>query len=295
MSYSGNICIFYPVETDFKCSVKAEDLIKVVSQIKGDVRITFSDAQLRLEGDFEAGFVSQYTPGFGDDIDSVQKELKDVEWKELPTDFIKGALLTHFAASTKDALFMNCLMVDGKDIVATDRIRLGYYQMDSPMDSFFIRAKTARYVASIKPTQYVITDAWAYFKTKDDVVVGSRRMLGDFPSYKDLVNMDTDESIEIPSALSQAIRGVAVLSDEDDSLLIDVKAENNKLTVSSHNERGWAQKTIDIEYDGDYEFSIDPSLMLQALRQDVVNLKLYENFVILESGKHKHLISKKHR
>jgi len=294
MSYSGNMCILHPFKTDFECSIKADDLVKVFSQSKGDVRLSFEENQLKIEGDFKAGFVSQYKPTFGDDLELVQEEIKNIEeWKDLPADFCKGATLTHFAASKKEMMSTCCIMVDGNDVAATDGIRLGHYVMDAPMDHFFIRAKSAKYIAGLNPIKYTVTDSWAYFKTDKGVIIGSRRMMGDFPDYK--FEETPDDIIEILPApkLTRALKGVAALSDEVDSQMVDIKAHENQLTVSSSNERGWAEKIVDIEYDGTYEFGVDPSLMLQALQAGVVNLKMFKTYIVLESGNFKHMIAKK--
>ncbi len=90
-----------------------------------------------------------------------------------------------------------------------------------------------------------------YFEVGARLLV-SRMLYGQFPNYEMVMPKNNDKSIEFDgSSLNQAIRRVALMSDER-SHAIRFHLEPNQLIISSQNaEEGEANETIQAEYTGD--------------------------------------------
>ncbi len=90
-----------------------------------------------------------------------------------------------------------------------------------------------------------------YFEVGPRLLV-SRMLYGQFPNYEMVMPKNNDKSIEFDgSSLNQAIRRVALMSDER-SHAIRFHLEPNQLVISSQNaEEGEANETIQADYNGD--------------------------------------------
>lgn len=90
-----------------------------------------------------------------------------------------------------------------------------------------------------------------YFEVGPRLLI-SRMLYGQFPNYEMVMPKNNDKSVEFDgSVLNQAIRRVALMSDER-SRAIKFHLEPNQLVISSQNaEEGEANETLQTEYAGD--------------------------------------------
>ena len=90
-----------------------------------------------------------------------------------------------------------------------------------------------------------------YFQVGPRLLI-SRMLYGQFPNYEMVMPKNNDKSVEFDSALlNQAIRRVALMSDER-SHAIRFHLEPNQLVISSQNaEEGEARETIPADYTGE--------------------------------------------
>ena len=89
ITYNDKISIIHPFETDFKCTVSADPLYKVLSKIKDEtIEVILEENELKIiSSNVKSGLVvnidgSEITLPVGLDIDK--------KWKNLPTDFLDG-------------------------------------------------------------------------------------------------------------------------------------------------------------------------------------------------------------
>ena len=104
MTYNDEICICHPFTSDFKCSVKADDLWKLLSGLHEEGLI------LQIEGTELVIKSSKTEAGLSTIVDKDAEEMIDIlrlkelegRWIDLPNegeDFLRGARLCMFSAS----------------------------------------------------------------------------------------------------------------------------------------------------------------------------------------------------
>ena len=94
ITYNDQVCISHPFKTDFKCSVDASNLYKLLLGVPGDkIEMKFEDNQLRVVGSkFKAGLAVSIE-------DTIYELFSDIRvgfkrgWKVLPSDFLEGLFL----------------------------------------------------------------------------------------------------------------------------------------------------------------------------------------------------------
>ena len=278
-TYNDLICIVYPYETDFRCSVHGEEFYRVLDSIKEDeVDIAVEDGQLLINSKKTKAGLSTLV---GDEervekmIDSLREKTSGRKfWKNLPDGFSNGVFLCMFAASKDLTTGVRCCVAVKDDrIYSTDSIRLSRYIMDDEIEGEMLIPATAAYELVKYPIEkYGYSEGWVHFLTKDGVEFNCRTMVGVYP-YNNIVKFfrDPREEITLPEELKDVLKVAAMLAtgDVDTAKSVEITIDKDKITCKSEKERGWMIKTVDLEdYDGrKIIFWINPILFAQILEK----------------------------
>ena len=151
----------------------------------------------------------------------------------------------------------------GARMVTTDGHRLAYCErkdltangLKDPIDTLIPRKTLAELTKLTAGYDEEISlgmdENHIYFEVGPRLLI-SRMLYGQFPNYEMVMPKDNDKSIEFDgNLLNQAIRRVALMSDER-SHAIRFHVEPNQLIISSQNaEEGEANETVQTDYTGD--------------------------------------------
>ncbi len=302
LTYNDKICIAYPFETDFQCSVPANEFYRIVSGIdKEELELTLKNNKLSIKAqktkaELSAGTGENIlTMVDGLELDSVQKKMKP-----LPTDFIEGISLCALSSS-KDQTnpVLTCLFINNNIIASTDDFRISEYLMKGKIETcMLIPAASILELTRFDVKKYAIDihGAWAYFLSDDNLLFCCRLVAGEFPNYSTFFEGFDREEIQLPENIKQAISSSAVLTEGemDVEKEISVEIKSGKIRCKGQNQIGWIEIENDIVFntDRDINFSINP-FFFEKILSHTNSMFIGENKALFKSGDFRHLIALK--
>uniref|UniRef100_A0A6M3KJZ6 DNA polymerase n=1 Tax=viral metagenome TaxID=1070528 RepID=A0A6M3KJZ6_9ZZZZ len=303
ITYRGNICIHYPFETDFFCSVKAKEIIKQISKdstqdyveivLEGDILRIFNKKQ-------KTNVATHQGEAIIKSIEEIQSQMGD--WQTAPEDFLNGLFLCMFSTTKDETLGrLTCLRCEGNEVYSSDSVRGSKYRMKGNVtekgDHFLIKASVVRYLNLFKVSEFCRSKGWIHFKTPQNAVFSTSLIEGDIPQSS-FLNAGT-----VGTCIKLAGKEAEIMEDLD--ALTEVSAgemEYDKTTIVTITKNLWSMYGIkeginstrdtEIEYDGkDITFGINPSFLLQVLKTATT---LYvSDYIFLQSGPFDHILALK--
>lgn len=267
ISYNDVISISHPLKTDFKGSVKADDFLKVISKLKSD------EIQFKMEGDTLKMKADKAMLSFStilDEeivkrIDTVKQTLKDAKVQKLHSDFLSSVKMCIQVASKNESdQLLTCIHVKGKDMVATDNIRIAHSVMKFPMEEFLIKASELKSLSDTSPNKYAATKAWIHFLNEDGCVFSIRRVNGEFPDMLKFAEF-TGIEINLPKELLEGIDLAAVFTDDSNNS-INISIKTGMCRIYKESVGGRIDFRENIDYKGqDINFNINPDLLKEMM------------------------------
>jgi DNA polymerase III sliding clamp (beta) subunit (PCNA family) len=299
ITYNDQICVLYPFETDFEAAINHKDLLKVVNKISTEtfkMELNENEVRVKAKGT-KAGFNVVLENEISEKLTGLLAQLPDAEngkeWKDLPAEFMKGALLCLPAASTNQSQgVLTCLYTNGKDLICSDNQRVSWFEMNTDLGAaFFIKATVLKEISQFDFKKFVVSDSWVNFITDNDVIFSVRLIRGKAIDYYKKVfdGFSGGTNIDLPEGLREVIEGASVMAPEDDHT-VWLSFKDGKVSAGTQSNRGWIEKDLEIKYDSEAtEFTVDASSLLQILgmplKAVVGDKKSY-----FESGNFKHVL-----
>ncbi len=295
-TFSDQIAIIHPFETDFPFSVKGEEFYKLISGITEDeLEFSIKDDKLSIQSKTTKAGMSTIV----DDKDRVdrlvtnlKKEMKD--WTEVPKDLLAGLYLAMFSAA-KDLSqgTLSCVYVNGKDILSSDSLRASWYEMTEEVEPFLIPAKDVNEIVKFTDIESMCqSENWVHFQTKGRVTFSVRKILGVFKDLKKKFDVEGD-SITLPPTLKEVIDSIIFLSEGDIEVnkIISMGIDKNKIICKAEKETGWVEKTVDFKYKGKpLQFLINPIFLSQILSK-TTEMTLTENIALFSTDNFAHIVA----
>ena len=309
-TYDDQICISYPVETGLKCTVKVDSLSKFISKVDVEsLKIDLENDILICKGQ---GIESEIPVLLDQDIykhvAEVQKQRKSVKWESIPEQLISAMGFCMFAASTDETKGTAvCVAVFGKDVIANDRHRCGWCELEEPAPTdFMINARSVSELCKFGGFDKIcVSDSWVHFKTKDKATFHVRRNVGEYPVevckeiFESMTGGELKLSPKDAESIKEAVETASIFAEEvvlDKTVEITIEdkriickggtAEVGKVT---------RRKSLELEYSGGHlTFLINPTFLLQSLNRDIpARIIVSERLIELRSDNFRHAISLK--
>lgn len=257
-TYNDEIAVSHPTEVSFNCAVKAKELVALLDKLADDeIDIEVKGSELRVSGKKSQAGINLQTEINMDLLTAIGKP--DGDWNELPEDFVTGVSFCMFSVCHDlNTPMLTCVNVSGNEVFSTDKLRITQYRMKSDLPDggiMNIPIAAAKELKNYKPTEYVQTDGWIHFKTKEEVIFSTRVMEGDFPTERARAYLDgveRKEVIKLPSDLSDCLTRAGIFSSAGSQTMDRIKLElgDNELTISSKGHSGWFTETARVRYSG---------------------------------------------
>lgn len=273
ITYNDKICILYPLETEFVCSVRAEDFYKVIKAMEApELEITHDEGKLKISGGRTKASIK--TQKGGDIFDAVEDlgvyEIRKMHF--LPDDFIEALRLNLFSASKDmtDIKFTG-IFVDKDCVVSTDNLRVSQYILSESIETIFlIPASAAEELVKLPVVEFLHKNGWAFFRTKDEILFCSRLLdHGEYPDLQDLLDFD-GVKLELPEKLEDVISTALIMSEgeTDAERLIEIEVNAKSIRCRGENDRGWIENELDhsLVLKTPLQFEINPTFLLMIMK-----------------------------
>jgi DNA polymerase III sliding clamp (beta) subunit (PCNA family) len=292
-TFNDQVCVIHPFESDISFSVKASDLYKIVDNIaEAEFEITLDGDTLNIKSKGTKAKLSTIvseTAMVTHLIEIIRQAMIGKNfWKPLPKDFTEGIYLCAFSASRDLTTGVrSCCAIKNDAIYTTDGIRVSTYIMDSKMEGkkekkeiegkiieidpgLLLPAKDASELVKYKVIEYGISDNWAHFKTKEDIIFNCKVMKGEYP-FKTIDGLfeEKDPDLTFPTDLKTNIEAIIPFaegeSDSDKSITLNIS--KGRIECKAKKERGEITKTIESDYEGEaFTMLVNPVFFSQVLR-----------------------------
>ncbi|MDY6957870.1 MAG: hypothetical protein SVK08_01800 [Halobacteriota archaeon] len=302
-AYDDQISISFPFETEFSFSVKGNDFHNIISKLNPEkpVTITKEENEVKVkQGGRVAKFAQTDEKTLEPYLDSLFESMS-AEFEELPKDFVTGLAMCYPCASGDASTgILACVLISGRRIISSDRIRIGMYKLDSDIDSqIIIKASAAHKLVSYDVTHYHVSDSWVHFMCENNSVFSARLIEpeDDFPDFEYLIE-ETAKSktkVPIPDKIKEIIDFTSIMSEDD---VYYKKAHftvnEDKINIKCESKgRGSASATLKLKKkitDKKIRFTINPTFLLYAVGL-TKTLKFTEEKVLLQAGNFNYLLA----
>jgi len=293
-TYNDKVSITHPFKTDFQSFINAEKLYKLISKLPSKKftlnQLNETTITLKSEG------VDVSLPAIIDQevikrISTVNKGIKKIEWKKLPSNFADCINLCSFAASSSEIeSTISCVRLTKKVCVATDAKRIAYAKLKSKIEPMFIKASEIKHLLGIKPTHYGSNKGWLFFKNEDNCVFSIRKIDGNFPKWKHHFDFDGSK-VDLPKKLLNGIDLASIFTEDGSIIPLNITIKKGVCKISVQTDGGKLNYSEPIDYNGEpIHFIVNPDFLKEMIKFDTTitfiegRAKLEtENFAVLTS------------
>lgn len=274
---TGNdiIGISQPLETDFKCLVRAQEFFDVIKEVTSEsLDLTVDGPELLLKSDdTEAGF----TLLMGENSELAQLDIPEIPedgWQDLPSNFMEGLGFCQFSAAkaaTEGSL--TCLFINGKQIVSSDNFRISQYDLDKDLKtSFLLILPYVQALIDFKPVSFCKGEGVVHFRNDGDSLFSYNLYMDqEYDTAAAEVafqGMDEGEVVVFPPELQESLKASLVLVEGSHDLdkVVTIKLKKGMLEVEGKKDTGWIKKRLKTDFDGNpFEFDINPVFLVGVL------------------------------
>lgn len=287
-SFKDDISVSFPLTTGLRTAVRAEELFKVVSKMKGEeLDIKIGEGKLLVK---DNKTTLKMNPLQSDNLNhslerilSVQTD--DLDWYQLPKGFIEGLRLCVFSAGTGPALnTLAGVHFASEKVISTDNFRVSVYGMEEMVPfPFTIPTKSAEGLLKlgIDFDSIAISKAWMHLSDKGGAIFSSRLLSGEYPADKILGLFTTQKfssekaAYKLPEGLEESLDRAEVLAGVDDAtgftsiVQVSLSYSNGNLIVKAGKEVGEIVDEIPWEKDSvgeGFEMKVQPDFLRKVLR-----------------------------
>jgi len=294
VTYNDDISICHPFETDFKCSVKAEDLFKILSGIKNDVvDIILEEGRMSINTAKTRAGLATTTEGDAEEHIELL-DLGSLTWSNCPPDLAKGLFLCMFSASSDMTQgVLTCVYVNGNKVSSSDEVRVSEYTLKKKTDlNVLIPARNITELLCFDTKHYCISNSWIHFKTEDNVVFSSRIVVGDFEEDCSQYFAVEGEEVNLPTDFKDMIESVAFMTEGEIDMdkTVNLKIKDKKILCKAEKQTGWIEKELDFEFDHNITIKINPLFLTQILDK-ATTLRVGSDSALFVSDSFKHVIA----
>lgn len=281
------------------------DLVKFLSKLnKEDIEITCTDKEWEITSDtMAATLTTRADAGIDSKVEKLTKEIDNLEWAELPSNFYQALAVCDIPNNTKKTAGV---FIGKKMMLSTDNVRVNRVTLDKEMSSNiwlsqFSVSELRRLKMSFK--DYAVSRRWLYLRTEEDkngiqLIFACNRL--DDTNYDDKTYSafidKSQENIFAEGELPDLSQALSLASCFDDSVeLADSDVFNNvigltfdkkSITVSSQRKASGAYKEK-LPYPEKKTLTIEEPLKIQVTSFFLSEAcRFSKHFGLAKVGKH---------
>ena len=254
-TYSNSMSISFPLDTGFVCGVKAQELLKLLSKMKGDeieIDLVKDELMVRDKKTVSMWKTVKYAAIMGH-LENLN--LAAVSWKRISKDFLDALNACRFSASTNAGMGVMCGVYCGdNDVMTTDNYRASWYMLDAPIKhEFVLSTEVVRELIALDSiTKYSFNDPWIHFSNATGVIFSVRSFAGKYPKkgIKELFADTSGKKYTLPDNFRETVERVSVLSfkDKDEKAIddfVELYTKNDKLVCRGERAFGRVEERLD--------------------------------------------------
>jgi hypothetical protein len=270
---NDKVIISYPFETEFKCYVYLEKILKFLEKIEDKI------INLNIKNNF---FILKSKKNkleikiLESTFDIKIREPK--KWSKVSSDFILGLKMISLSISedinfTHD--YINILHFKKDQIISTDNKRIGKYKLESSFDTTFC---LSHYIGDLllkigNIKEYYLKEQFIFFKTENNIILKCILNSSKIPDFENFLsipkkNIKIEFNKEICKAFDLCNIFNSDLHSNDKKVYLNIK--DDKLICYTETNLGKVESKIDLnkEYKKEILFIIHPDFLLDLIKKE---------------------------
>jgi hypothetical protein len=284
-SYDDELLIFSDLKTGFKNSIVVpfNELFGIVGKTKTKILNVKSNNGLKINGKGIKTGINKIDVEF-DEIPDIPEEFEELT-DELKT-AIKNAILT--TIPNDDDSDFSLIKFFGGQVMSSDDLSITLIDVKTKLPTALLRARHFKFVDNFY--EWAESDDFVFFKSKNDIVYGLRKIEGhpqyNFDGYEEYFDFD-GENIQLPN-MFDSITTASIFVDEDKNnknKLVIVEVKNGIIFIKGENEKGYAKTEEKIDTEKNFTFQVNPDSLKTALKLNS-EIKLGKDIeIVVKNGK----------
>lgn len=297
-TYNEHLSVTFPLDIGIEGAVKAAEMARVLEKMQGlEITIELRGKAIFVTDGFTELSMQLLDTAVSTHLTSLA--LEDLDWDELPPDFMKALSLCLPSVSRNPAHdAMMGIRFEGEDVLACDNMRCSWCVVDASLPDFTLPGGAANELKKIPDlTGFSVSGSWVHFQNKDGVVFSSRLFAAEFPSaaLRNYFNFDGELiKYQFPAGLEKALERAEIMSfsQENGSPFVTLEEKKGKLVIRGERQYGTLSERIPLETDWPKGVSldIDPRHLLHILSL-TREFQVSGRNVYFQTEGHKHVIS----
>lgn len=267
ISYNDLISIQYPLNTDFKVFVKADDFFKVVSKVPGDnLKFEFDGTNLvMMAKNVKSKFATINDDQITERINLIAEDSKKSKLADLPDNFFESVSLCSYAASKNESdQTLTCIYINENEVYACDNKRIAFAKLSSKMPTILLKASEIKSLLDINPIKYCVTDSWIHFINEEGCLFSILKTKGEYPDFSEFLDFEGTK-VDLPRELLEGLDIAAIFSDKDEPT-VEITIRQDICRIYKHTPSGEVDYRKKINYKGsEIKFTVNPEFLKEML------------------------------
>lgn len=266
ITYNEDILVKTPLPkafVDLQGAVRAEELFSILNKLtKDDLELSVKDGSLVIKAGRSVSGIAMETE-VKVPYKEIMKELKKAETIKIPSALLPAMVRASYcAAKGIQTLKLSGVHVHKGKISSTDNFRIFQTRVKGIKDlpEFVLPASCLKILATYEPCFLTLTDAWAFFKNKQDVLFCVRLIdLSDDPYPNVSPNLDVEgPELPLPQGILDALDKADIFAKTvtlETDRYVEITLKDGKMIVKGEGPFGWHKESIPLKNYKGHELS----------------------------------------
>ena len=299
-TFNDDIAMTCPIglSDEFKFAVDAGTLLNFLKKVKNKkLELSLSGQKLLINGKFfMTGLVVNKINMPIDQLNFTE----DRDWFDIPTDlFYYLRMAASVCSKDKEKkIFMHVHITD-ECIEACDNSHIMFCEFKTGLKKNNDALISAKNVIELCKHdgfhKYHVSNSWITFINHSGLQFACRNVVESFPSLAGILDKKLTikpTTIHLPKELTESVKRASVFKTEEKHLFgIELLLADNNIIINAKNDYGFHNESIDIDFEGDIGFTINPDYLLYILEStDTLEYHKKSNSISFDDNDVTHLV-----
>lgn len=298
--HNGYSFIGIPFKADFEGSIKANQLLTMLKSINDetisitstDNVVTFSTEDTTIDmnkiHNEESSFLAEKIYG----------QYGFFDWEKLEDDLQQGVKVCINSVSKDKSVGIYNGIFFGNSIISTDNYKISKYKLKKGFKNFILSEEVSKILSKFDDiAEFYTENNWVHFKTKDEVIISARVLIGNFP-HEEIEMMfeeeaNFDEVFELPEKIIDKIKiakNMSIVEDfEGYKELIEIVSDGINISVKGGRFFGNIKSKIKCELPN-FKFKANPKDLMEILKINN-KIKIINDNIYINAENQQHLLN----
>lgn len=281
----SRLITFLEGEYDFESMFRIDNLLNIVKAMPGeelDLKFVVDieeSVRFRISSDkTKLALKPEEISNIQEQKDMIFAYVEDKRFFKLPSNFLEGiGKVLRCASSDKNHTFLCNINVQGKDLIASDNFKIGFFQMEKSFqeENFLIDTYNIQPIIDFDPKSYCLWEDRIIFKRGQNYQICAINK-DDYPDFKSIIERKSFFTVKFPDKIKEALYLAKQIPNKDVDRQISIVQENFKILVACKTQTGWLRQTMVAAESGNSGFRMNLNVMNELVNDLGLEIEINE-------------------